>query len=452
MEHPENNIEMAAEAPTKTNKVLIKLIIIAALVLGLLIPLIFINNLIQERAARQENVTEEVSNKWATQQTIAGPYLSIPYTVQLRNAEGEVYTEERFVYIMPQDLKINGELQNETRKRSLYKVNLYQASCKIEGKFTDIDWNKLNINKNHLHWNRARINIGLTDVAGLTNEVNILWGNNKLQTESYNNEANIATTGVNALLQTGDQYANTFSFELNFKGSTSINFVPMGNNTAVKLTSNFPHPSFSGKLLPSTPNANSSKGFDAAWKTITTQRSFPQAWAGKKVNIEQDAFGVRLVETANAYIKTERVVKYALLFICLTFGVFFLIETMQKLQLHPLQYILVGFAILIFYVLLLSFSEFIGFNWAYVISSIAVVILVSSYIASIVKKKKIAIGFLVGLSALYAYVYFLIQLEDMALIFGSIALFALLGLIMFLTRNINWYKVQSNKLSDASHT
>jgi len=436
---PEHN-----ETP-KNHKLLLKLILIAVLILGLLIPLLFINNLIKERATRQEQVIEEVSQKWAGQQTLAGPYLAVPYKVSVQLEDKTVKTEERQVYIMPQELKINGNLVNEVRKRSLYKVNLYQANCVVEGNFTEIDWKKLNVNKEQLEWHRARMVIGLSDVAGLTNEVQVLWGGNKLTMESYVNDQYLTSTGINTLIESGSDYAQSFKFDLQFKGSSTINFLPLGNTTTVQLQSNFPHPSFNGKFLPSLPQAISSKGFEAQWKTITTQRSFPQAWAGKKVDMHSDEFGVRLVETANAYVQTERVVKYAILFIALTFAVFFLIETLQRLQLHPLQYLLVGLAILIFYILLLSFSEFIGFKYAYLIASIAIVSMISYYIGAVVQSKKMGLGFFIGLSALYAYVYFLIQLEDMALIFGSVAVFFVLGLIMYFTRKVNWYQLQKSK-------
>ncbi len=210
------------------------------------------------------------------------------------------------------------------------------------------------------------------------------------------------------------------------------------------LKSNWTNPAFTGNFLPSQPAVINEKGFTAEWNILHFTRDIPQLWKEGKPNIEANAFGVQLLQGVDGYAKTMRAVKYALLFIALTFCLYFFIELLKKKLIHPLQYVLVGLALCIFYTLLLSFSEYIQFGWAYLIASAATIGLITSYTQSIFRNWAITAAFFVFLSALYGFIYILIQLQDGALLFGSIGLFILLAVVMFYSKKIDWYGSRPN--------
>lgn len=251
----------------------------------------------------------------------------------------------------------------------------------------------------------------------------------------------IASTGVTAIVPQTLLNANkgcTFSIRLKLNGSERLYFTPVGKQTQVELKSSYTNASFAGNYLPVTP-PNSTTGFNAKWSISHFTRSFPQSWNDEKTGIDEAAFGVELLQGVDSYAKTMRSVKYALLFISLTFCLFFFIEVLQKRTVHALQYVLVGFALSIFYTLLLSVSEYLGFTVAYLIAAAATVILITAYIKSVFDKWSVAVVFAVFLSVLYGMIYVLIQLQDGSLLFGSIGLFVILALVMYYSRKIDWY-------------
>lgn len=451
----EHNAQTSAPAPANravtssgSPKLLLKCSIILLIILLLLIPLSFIKSLIAERAERQQEVIGEVSSKWGGEQLLTGPVLELPvsYTTRMKDGSEAIYKD--LIYVLPSRLKLDGTIIPQERHRSLYKVNLYNARAKLTGDFRDIDWSQVNVDLSRVNWKDARLILGLSDPAGLTQEIFYKTPGSSRLFSAFQESGGMLHEGLVLKNLSQDIFTQPFEIALDFNGNSSLRMAPMANESEVRWTSSYPHPSYTGKFLPRKDSSREqTKGFDATWKTITAHRPFPQVWINKKTDLHENAYGVNLVEPTNHYAQTERVVKYALLFIGLTFGVFFLIETLQKLQLHPLQYILVGLAMVIFYTLLLSFSEYMGFRWAYLIAAMAIILLVSGYIKAIFKKLKIVSGFTAGLLVLYGYVYFLIQLEDMALIFGSVALFILLALIMYFTRKIDWYRINSSVIS-----
>jgi inner membrane protein len=245
-----------------------------------------------------------------------------------------------------------------------------------------------------------------------------------------------------------DQNPIAFSLDIKLKGSELLYFTPVGRTTEVNMTSSWKDPAFDGQYLPDTSDI-SGKGFSAWWKVMQVSRNYPQCWADGTYDLASSSFGVRLIQPTDNYAKSERSVKYAILFIALTFTVFFFLEILQRKQVHPLQYILVGFALCIFYTLLLSISEYTGFNAAYIIAGSATVALIGLYVWSIFKKGRIALGFTLALGGLYAYIFILIQLQDYALLFGSIGLFIIIAILMFYSRKIDWYnsgKIQQKNL------
>ena len=243
---------------------------------------------------------------------------------------------------------------------------------------------------------------------------------------------------------------NSFSIELSLQGSEHLYCAPLGNSTKMHFSSSWPSPAFDGKYLPDTEKV-SNKGFEADWAVSQFNRDFPKIFTSNSSvstsAVSSSGFGVILLSPFDAYAQTLRSLKYAILVIGLTFFACFFTEIFQKRPVHPLQYILIGMALVIFYTLLLSISEYVQFPIAYLIASSATVLLLSWYTQSIFKKTKTVLIFASLLSALYLFIYVLIQMEDNALLFGSIGLFVLLAVAMYLSRKIDWYGMDNKTIT-----
>jgi len=421
------------------NKTLIKGFLIGFLILLMLIPAALVSNLVDERQGRQQQVVEEVSSKWANEQTITGPVLVVPYKTYVM-MDGKSVLRTSSFYLLPETLSINGKAIPEERHRSLYTVMLYKSDLTLGGGFNYADVQKLNIAPENIMWNDSKLMVGIGDARGLEEEVALQWDGTSKQMEAGTVNTSLFKTGLNTPISLNPQVNNKFNIHLKLKGSSRLYFTPVGKTTEVALQSAWKSPAFDGQYLPDKQARISGTGFNAHWKVLQVSRNYPQCWIeSNDYEIEKSSFGVKLIQPADGYAKTQRSVKYAILFIALTFTVFFFIEILQRKQVHPLQYLLVGFALCIFYTLLLSISEYAGFNNAYIIATIATVSLISSYVWGIFKSMKTAAGFTFALTALYSYIFILIQLEDYALIFGSIGLFVILAVIMYYSRKIDWY-------------
>lgn len=422
------------------NSIMIKAVVVGFLILILLIPTGFIQSLVKERQERQQEVIAEVSSKWASGQKISGPFLLVPYVTNEKDEKGNTYTVKRNAYFLPEKLVVNGKLDPEIRNRSIYKVVLYKTDMKLSGTFAPLDFKSLGIDPASVQWNELRFCMGLTDNRGIAEQLQLNFNNTNIEMNPDLPSNTIASAGVNAVLPSTiatDTGSHTFSVNLKLNGSERLFFTPVGKQTQVHLQSAYNNASFTGLYLPAEPPTADS-GFNATWNISYFTRSFPQSWKDEKVNIDDAAFGVELLQGMDSYSKTMRSVKYALLFIALTFCIFFFIEVLQRRSVHPLQYVLVGFALCIFYTLLLSVSEYIGFDFGYAIAAIATVGLITLYIQSVFGKWSIAAGFFLFLSALYGMIYILIQLQDGSLLFGSIGLFVLLAVVMYYSRKIDW--------------
>ncbi len=211
-------------------------------------------------------------------------------------------------------------------------------------------------------------------------------------------------------------------------------------STTVSIASKWPNPSFTGAFLPEKRSVSDS-GFSAEWKVLHLNRNYPQQYSGKQYKIDDSAFGVNLIVTADVYQKSERTVKYALMFITLTFSVFFFAEILMGRRVHPVQYLMIGFGLTVFYILLAALSEHTGFDTSYFLSAAGIIFMITGYSKAIVGGKVFILSVFSSLSLLYTYLYIVLQLEDYALLMGSIGLFAVLGTAMYLTRNIDWYSL-----------
>lgn len=424
------------------NKMLIKGFFIGFLMLIMMIPVALLSELVTERQQRQTEVTAEISSKWASQQTILGPVLAVPYLAKPDSGKAAV---RKYIYVLPEQLNINGKVFPEVRHRSLYDVTLYRSDLSLSGTFDPAYVQKTGINNADILWGEAQLMLGLDDARGLEDDVRLQWDSTATLLEAGLPANTVIENGLAARVPFGAEKRIPFTIALKLKGSSYLYFTPVGKTTEVTLRSPWKNPAFDGQYLPSRPAAISDTGFSAYWKVLQVSRSYPQAWKDDvRFDITKTAFGVKLLQPTDGYAKTDRSVKYAILIIALTFTIFFFVEIFQKRQVHPLQYILVGIALCIFYTLLLSISEYTGFNTAYLIASVATVSLITLYVLGIFKKPQIAAGFAFALGGLYTYIFILIQLQDYALLFGSIGLFLILAVIMYFSRKIDWYGTAKN--------
>lgn len=437
-------------------RALIKGFITAMLILFLLVPTFFVHDLVNERLNRQQEVAAEVKRGWATEQTLYGPYLYLPYTVVEKDK-----IVEKNLFILPENLTVNGDIIPEVRHRSIYNVLLYKSTLSTKGNFNI----KLpaNVAAENVQFNKAALCYSLTDLKGVEEKLNINFNNStynllpglpfkETETVEHNTSPTTSTTtstypvsaNVIGLSSNINLSASDLSKEIPFactvkvKGSEQLHFIPLSANSSYSLQSSWANPKFDGSDLPSI-NQISNNGFSAKWNFTPINLPYTTTLTDFGFNKSQYAFGVSMLQPTDHYAKTMRSVKYAILFIGLTFALFFIIELLQKKPMHPVQYVLIGFALVIFFTLLLSISEFLHFDWAYIISAVATILLITLYANSHFKNAKTASIFGLFLSFLYAFIFVLIRLEDAALLIGSIGLFIILAVIMYVSRKINWY-------------
>ncbi|HPJ46861.1 MAG TPA: cell envelope integrity protein CreD [Tenuifilaceae bacterium] len=424
------------------NAVIIKISAIAFLSLMLLIPTAMIQSLVSERQQRLNEATHEISSKWGTEQQITGPILTIPYYSHDYDTEkkAEVLTRH-LAYFLPENLDVTGDMSPEVRYRGIFQVAVYNTNLNFSGKFKKPTFDASK--KLDVMWEDAYITVGISDLRGIKENIKFGWNGKEVECDPGVKSNSLVESGItvnNALSALDEEPEYKFNFNISLNGSRSLNLVPVGKETKARITSSWQNPSFDGAFLPETREI-SEEGFDAQWHVLELNRNFPQHWDDYKVRLSEAAFGVSLLLPVDTYQITERSMKYAILFISLTFMVFFFIEIMRKLRVHPVQYILVGFGLVLFYLLLLSLAEQMHFAVAYLIASIGIITMITSYSLSIFKNKKLAAMMAGILILLYVFLYILLQMQDYALLMGSIGLFIILSTIMYLSRKIDWYAI-----------
>ena len=425
-------------------QITLKVFIIGAIAIALLIPKFMILGLIQERQKTAEVTTHEVMQKWSLAQIVRGPVLSVPYIERTFNKDGKEITENiRKCYLLPKTLNIKGEVFPQERKRSIYETVVYESDVNISGQFDISDFNSLKIPSDNVLWEKAKILVAISDLRGINDRITFTWNDSTFAFTPGMENPLVGRNGISLPIQSlsMEDFPGNFHFTLNLKGSESLNFAPLGETTEVTLHSKWNDPGFVGNFLPAEHNINKD-GFTARWKVLNFNRNFPQEWKNDEYRVTEADFGVKLVTVADHYQKSSRSAKYGILIILFVFLSFFLNEIITKQKVHPFQYILVGFSILIFYLLLLSISEQLGFNLAYLLSAVAVIIMVLFYSRTFLKKWSNSIIQTLILTFSFGFIFVLMQLETYALLVGSIGLFVVLALTMFFTRKINWYNEQ----------
>jgi len=386
-----------------------------------------------ERQNRFSLAKLEIAEKWSKRQVIVGPMI-------IRHDPAENLP----VYILPETLRYETVLEPEVRSRGIFKSVVYTSTIKVSGEFLRNDLQSAVPQGSRM----ATFSVAITDTRGIEKQFDLSWNGD---THVFNPSPGVAfleSSGLHAFVPI-DTSSNKipFSFELQLNGSEGISFAPLGKETVVAISSLWPSPKFVGAFLPGEREVTP-RGFESEWRISSLGRSYPQTWRSGAVILQQlidSSPGVDLHEQVDAYDMTFRSVKYAILFIIITFAAFFLFDVLAKVRIHPVQYLLIGSALSLFYLLLLSLSEQIGFLFAYLVATAMIAVLVTIYSAFVLRNKRRAIPIFILLSTLYGYLYFVLRLEDYALLFGSLLLFVLLAVIMFATRNIDWFAISKKE-------
>lgn len=424
----------------ENQKPMIKGLIIVVLSLLLLITLPFITSLISERETFQEEVTTEVTSKWGQSQTIFGPFILVEYSTTFIAEDGKVMRQLHSYLQPPSKQDFTGDIKTQIKKRSLYEVTLYNTNLQVKASFPSLDElaTKLNLVDKE-SFSSAKIIFSVSDSKGFTQEICI----NKDPKQSFEQDRNLKVNpNVNFLsydILNKDIDLAHISFPILLKGSTELNFLATAKQTNVDIKSDYKDIKYIGNYLPETDE-----------KQTITENSKWTIFQSIPVNSNLDtisqlhdySFGMKFLQMNDFYSKVNRATKYALLFIGLTFATFFFMENIKNLTINILHYTLVGLALCINFVLLLSFAEYVGFTLAYGISAMATILLISSFIYGLSKNKRIAATIFGLLTILYAFLFFLLQLKEAALIVGSIGLFAIIALLMHFSKRITFSSKQ----------
>lgn len=425
------------------NSVMLKFLTITILMLLLLIPLFMVTDIIEEREELNEAAVSEVSAKWAGPQVINGPILVLPVDYSVAE-EDKVRTETRFIHVLPHQLDIDGKISPQKLQRGIYEVVVYKSDLDIQGSFKlDIPIDSADLKR--IRFKDAFITMGITDLRGIEDNMNFQWNNERLGVQPGSRIPQTIPSGVTVdLPDLTDIMEATIPFTLKLKlqGSQNMHFIPLGSTTNVALQSDWSSPSFTGNFIPDNREVTEN-GFSADWKILQLNRNFPQTWTGPMSfgKLEAAAFGLNLLLPLDDYQKAMRSAKYGVMTIALTFLVFFLVEILNKRKIHPFQYALVGLALCLFYILLVSLSEHMTFNNAYTVATLSIVSMITLYSLSVFRVKKLTMILALTLIAIYGFLFVTLQLADYALLMGSVGLTIILAMTMYFTRNINWYKL-----------
>lgn len=432
------------------NSITARMLIVGFLLLILLIPLEFVKSLIYERSLRQKEVIHEINEKWGNEVLISGPILEIPY---LTYVENKTYAEKSEIpvtnyipvkkkaWFFPENLNIDSQVDTLDRNRSIYKSVVFTANMKFTGDFPVIEFSDTNISEEDILWEEARIILQTTNTKGIKSDLVLsLAGNewNMISTFDNGYMRNIVSEQQLDYNKLAKEVV-PFSLDMKIQGSESLKFIPIGKRTTASMQSNWHSPGFDGEFLPEDNSKEiSENGFSAQWDIFHLSRSFEQSFFGTLPDLQNYAFGTNFVEPVNDYVKTERTSKYGFMVIGLTLLVFLMIQIASGIYIHPLQYIMIGLALVLFYTLLIAISEHSTFAKAYTLAGFSVLLLITLYARSILKNFKFPLLVCLSLTGLYSFIYVIIQLENYALLAGSIGMFLILAIIMYASRKIDW--------------
>jgi inner membrane protein len=444
-----NNTNNSPENKTMFSKIKssssIKLIIIAALCLIMLIPLKLVQGLITERQDRKNQVTQKISHKWGKEVRLSTPILKVPYCYNESYSTKGTYTYSKnctkYIYLFPESCQIKSNADVQTKKYGIYKSSVFESKHLLIGKFLNSAYWDKELKGKELLWSKAKLVMDISSLKGVKSDLRVEMNgeNYKFKNSDINENSNYHSIHHN-LLETKEidlsNHASDHEITLNLEmnGSEGIYFTPLAQETKVNLGSNWQTPSYSGSFLPSISEDKS----QAEWKVMSFNSSVPAYILNDLPVFSNQSFGVKFIQPVNDYLKNERTAKYGLLVISLTFLTFFLIQMTSGMSVHPFQYLLIGLALALFYVILLSFSEHLGFNAGYVIAGSMTIVLITLFSKSLFLNWKLPGFVLITLSVLYSFLFIIMHLETYSLLVGSIGLFIILSIVMFFSRKINW--------------
>jgi inner membrane protein len=419
------------------------------LCLFLLIPVALVRGLIDERQARRDEAVREVTEKWGEAQTLIGPVLSVPLRRAVTTDKGRIVYESTLVHCLPDALDISATLTPEIRYRGIYKVVVYSARLSIGASFLPADLKSYENEDRHLQWEEAFLTLGFSDLKGLKDIEEVTWNEQPLSLNPGVRVSDLFSTGITISPDRISEGPAELRMTADLNGSEQLQIVPVGKVTNFHASADWSDPSFIGGFLPAQRRVTES-GFTADWRVLHLSRNFPQNWTGARQDLSSSAFGVRLLVPIDEYQKNSRAAKYAIMFIALMFLAFGMTDVLARVAFHPIHYGLVTLALLLFYVLLLSLSEQVGFNWGYALACGAILALVTVYLFGTTGRASVTTALAGLLAVQYAFLFVLMQLEDYALLVGSLGLFVILALVMYLTRKIDWFNLGEAEPGQAS--
>lgn len=420
----------------------IKYIFVAIVCALLLIPVFFISRLVYEKQQRSTEAVSEVSSKWGQSQIVAGPFISSKGNPK----EVKNYTTFDSEFLFPKTLNADASLNVIEKKRGIYKINLYTSQIKLTGVFDSTEYGQY-ITGNNI----VNVNIFIKDLKGMVSDVKVKIGDQNYEFVSGILETDLGNSGIHFTVEYNKIKGKSYDIEFTLNGSNSITFAPIAKTNHIALKGNWPDPSFGGSFLP-TSHQITSKDFKAEWQILSLNKSFPQYGKGSFMQFSNFEEGInydgninqqgqhcltRLFNPVTDYVKARRANQYAFFLLIIVFVALFMSEYISKSNIHLIQYAIIGFAIVLFYLFLLALSEHIGFNKAYLVSALLVVIPTFFYTKSILNNLKAAIS-VSGLTMLLYCLFFIMLLsQDYSLLIGSVLAFILLISVMYITRNFN---------------
>lgn len=431
--------------------------LVVILIVLMNIPLSMVNDVVRERSNLHQHVNAEVAATWGQRQNLRGPSILIPYTERfdsvevLTDKDGNERTKNKTIYkhrtaiLLPEQLNIDVSLLGQTRKRSIYQALVYTADVKINGEFKKPNLNELSNNIDEIHWDRAWFSLGISDTQAINKVSKLQWSNAALDFEPGTKITDVIASGFHAPLHLNQFKSTTslvksnsypFALEMNINGSEGFYFSPFGKTTHVNVSSNWPHPSFQGNVLPDHHSVNA-EGFNATWTVPHLARNYPQLWTleTQKFDIDEFTAGLDLFESVSLYSQITRAIKYGVLFLVLTYVTFLLFEMGIGRRLHVIQYGVIGLAISMFYLTLLSLAEHTVFFKAYLTAAAIIITMISAYVQASLKNLSRTSIITLLLIGLYSLLYAMLRLEDYALLAGVGLLLIVLGVMMYLTSN-----------------
>jgi len=420
-----------------------RILFLSLLILAMMIPLGMVEGVVQERAQRKLDVIAEVGEQWGPLQAVSAPVLVIPYdTLEMRpKSDGtEILTRIRhFATFLPAASHIEAKTKVEKRHKSIYEVLVYGADLSIAGRFDAPDFTRWNVSPDQIHWNEASLAILLPGARALRS-IDLTVDGKAQKVDAGLLPQHPRGQGLRADLNLSPGKPFDFSIRLALNGRDSLSIWPLGGQSEIDLASDWPHPNFIGSPLP-VAREITKDGFSGHWSINHLATGIPLAWRDGEFNLDtagMNVIGVSLTEPGDVHQQTDRIVKYGMLVVALTFGTIFVMGLLKRDRVHLVQYLLIGAAIALFYLLLLSLAEQMSFGGAYLIASLVDITIVAAYAGGTIRRM---VGLLTGLilAALHGYMYVLLQMESYALLSGTIGLFLILVLTMVATRKVDWY-------------